>query len=1171
MFRKTTVVVLLSVCVFAASQTQASEPNDYIIPGRSLLFDGTVSGLRAAYETFDNGLNDSNCVDCNSSRELILLHAVTRIAMWAVKDNGNPIDSAVEFAREFDVELLGDYWYELDINYPDSNYPVNQHDAYEIPEDAPDIINEILDFIDTSAIPEITAVIDELNLITDSPSDRFRLFFDPNETSMFFEPNMPGLENDVEVDYGEVLMLKGLLMGLKAMLQSQLAHDVFIDANDMLVEKIYGDCFNINVDLLEPHPDLLKVLPTANDSNDGAAVLAQVRQDWIDSVNYYLDAIDYIRAENDPPGTDPQEDELLYIDPNHELVFTEIDDKLITIRDSLIDDTMESYVFETTKTYDVQCSGSNTIGKLELVYDLIGLEDRGSLILDKCVGAPAKWAFEDFSTSGNELYIEMDYEGCGINYMYAQSLNDAKSVLFTPVDCGTGSNTYKSELLPESLFSTTGTAQGWNGYNQSWLYSLPFTFQFFGTAYTSVYVCTNGFLDFADSGYYYWDIENKVRIEPFGTSLRTDGGGSYDIYIEQVDSNEVKFRWDADRSGNQCNFSVSLFSDESIRFDYGPGNNNSSPYAGISNGSYDSCIKLYGGYGSGLFYGTISQDHNSITNATFEYWGNPSGTLTSLSGQIAVVEVQDVNVDFNPVFGSSVRYPNPVNPRDLLPVFDEWHAAQPNTIGHGLSDDATLGGILPDMTQYDWQVLLNLQPSGLFYLDFISPWQVTVDGNVNDWSAAQLIFADITGDTDEDSNDVNGVDIESVYMAYDWENVYGAMSLNDPVVDSGQERKYILIMSYSPDNTSTLDSLKVEIYTSETYSYGRLYHMASNEYGWVGWQNIADLDFAVGESAVEFKVPFEDIPSYLPGRFISVECSGQENLSWRQKDGEQNTTHLKIGEVGSISGTVSYNGYRGEPIFVQAYTDPEDPEGSIVASTMILEPGLYTLENIGLGWQGYVRAFTPLFGFDNPFELEAFDIETRTTVFLPDIHLDDIDIVLNNPPILENDVWEFGEIDADTREIDWHAFDAVQGGTYMLDLTRGTADYACITLYGRDGDTELIELYDWQTQQINWLCPLSGRYYVKVANGYYQPDGGTYQIRMTSDLTCPQADIACAEWVGVKDCKVDFYDLSVLVSHWLDSCSDPYWCDDTDFNESGSVDFSDFATLANEWLMDGSL
>ena len=171
MLRKNAIVVMLLICVFSTLDAQASEPNDYIIPGRSLLFNETVSGLRAAYEMFDDGLNDSNCVECNSNRELIFLHAVTRIAMWAVRDDGEPVDSAVEFAKEFDVELLGDYWQWLDVNYPDSNYPVNQHDAYEIPEDASEIINMILDFIDTSAIPEVNAVIDELNLYVFSKSE----------------------------------------------------------------------------------------------------------------------------------------------------------------------------------------------------------------------------------------------------------------------------------------------------------------------------------------------------------------------------------------------------------------------------------------------------------------------------------------------------------------------------------------------------------------------------------------------------------------------------------------------------------------------------------------------------------------------------------------------------------------------------------------------------------------------------------------------------------------------------------------------------------------------------------------------------------------------------------------------------------------------------------------
>jgi len=92
----------------------------------------------------------------------------------------------------------------------------------------------------------------------------------------------------------------------------------------------------------------------------------------------------------------------------------------------------------------------------------------------------------------------------------------------------------------------------------------------------------------------------------------------------------------------------------------------------------------------------------------------------------------------------------------------------------------------------------------------------------------------------------------------------------------------------------------------------------------------------------------------------------------------------------------------------------------------------------------------------------------------------------------------------------------------------------------------------------------SGRYYLKVKSlGEFL---GTYQIRMTSDVTCPPGDIANADWVGVRDCKVDFYDLAVLISHWLDSCSEPYWCDDSDFDESQLVNLVDFAVLADNWL-----
>jgi len=562
-------------------------------------------------------------------------------------------------------------------------------------------------------------------------------------------------------------------------------------------------------------------------------------------------------------------------------------------------------------------------------------------------------------------------------------------------------------------------------------------------------------------------------------------------------------------------------------------------------------------WGGAWLEADISQDCNTITNGIFEYWGPDYGTISNLSGQIVNIDIEEGNLDLNPIFGSSQRYPTPVNPRDLLPVLDQWDDPLPDTLGHGLGDDPTLGGILPDITQYDWQTEFDLQPAGLFYLDFISPWQIELDGNTNDWTEDQLVFSDISDDTWGTPSSHSGVDIKNFYMAYDWENVYGAITLYDDINFEGygpqNEAKfsYALDLSYSP-YSSSLDT--ISFYMSAIYENSVL--VAS--YG--------NVEFCIGQNAVEFKIPFYNIPGYLPGRFITLKSSGPD---WYESDGEENNTHLQIGEIGSINGTVSYDGYKGDPIFIHAYIDPEDPDGSIIATTMITEPGPYTLDGIGLDWQGYVRAFTPLFGFDNPFELEAFDIQAVMPVFLLNSSLENVDITLHYPVILEKDIWESGEIDLETREVDWYAFDAVQSGTYTLDLTRDTADHACMSLYSRDGDTELIELYDWQTQQINWLCPVGGRYYVKVANGYYQPAGGTYQIRMTTDVTCPDTDIASADGIGVMDCKVDYYDLAALVSRWLDSCSSPYWCDDCDFDESNLVNFKDFATLAKEWMVDG--
>jgi len=45
----------------------------------------------------------------------------------------------------------------------------------------------------------------------------------------------------------------------------------------------------------------------------------------------------------------------------------------------------------------------------------------------------------------------------------------------------------------------------------------------------------------------------------------------------------------------------------------------------------------------------------------------------------------------------------------------------------------------------------------------------------------------------------------------------------------------------------------------------------------------------------------------------------------------------------------------------------------------------------------------------------------------------------------------------------------------------------------------------------------------------------------------------------------EFKNLATLVSHWLDACGSPDWCEYTDLDMDGIVDLSDFAHLATSW------
>ncbi|MCE5269474.1 MAG: hypothetical protein LLG00_16480 [Planctomycetaceae bacterium] len=139
-----------------------------------------------------------------------------------------------------------------------------------------------------------------------------------------------------------------------------------------------------------------------------------------------------------------------------------------------------------------------------------------------------------------------------------------------------------------------GTAKNWTGDDSTWKLTLPWAFPFYGGSYTSVNVCTNGFLDFTSAALAYNNsdagLKAAVRIAPLWDDLIVNNSLGDNIYVTS-DPSYVAVRWAAHtRSGsNVVNVEAVLFANGDIRFDYGAGNSGGAlvgltPTIGVSKG-----------------------------------------------------------------------------------------------------------------------------------------------------------------------------------------------------------------------------------------------------------------------------------------------------------------------------------------------------------------------------------------------------------------------------------------------------------------------------------------------------------------------------------------------------------------------------------------------------------
>ncbi|MDP6634998.1 MAG: right-handed parallel beta-helix repeat-containing protein [Phycisphaerae bacterium] len=152
---------------------------------------------------------------------------------------------------------------------------------------------------------------------------------------------------------------------------------------------------------------------------------------------------------------------------------------------------------------------------------------------------------------------------------------------------------YAENDLGSSLMPSGGVAQPWNDYDGYWTLNFPvgFTFPFIDAEYSSVYVTSNGLLQFDTISYAYdgtntpEEFITRRLIAPLWDNLRTNGVGD-GIFVDTSILNQVTIRWDAtnEADSSDVNMAVTLYDTGDIRFHYGGGNTALTPTIGISSG-----------------------------------------------------------------------------------------------------------------------------------------------------------------------------------------------------------------------------------------------------------------------------------------------------------------------------------------------------------------------------------------------------------------------------------------------------------------------------------------------------------------------------------------------------------------------------------------------------------
>jgi hypothetical protein len=302
-----------------------------------------------------------------------------------------------------------------------------------------------------------------------------------------------------------------------------------------------------------------------------------------------------------------------------------------------------------------------------------------------------------------------------------------------------GSADYLPTPLTQSLFAAAGQKMSLSLPLTS--FSLPFSFPFYDSTQTNIYISPQGYIRVGNDFVSYTDNASLFSGNRIIAPLM-DGNLAIDLTRDPADylyadtsvANQVTIRWNVTNllDNSDVQFSAVLFSDGRIRFDYGPGNTNLHPIVGISFGRQRASQVVSGYSGAPNLTNANSvefpQGPGYIDLGAYEFRGNTAdATPPTILGTLpaAVNAAGDTGGKVNAI---KLIFSEDVNPIDAAaPAVYELRKA--GSQGFGSADDV----IYTPLPQYvPGSAIVTLGIGGLGGAGLpLGQYRLTVTSNTN--------------------------------------------------------------------------------------------------------------------------------------------------------------------------------------------------------------------------------------------------------------------------------------------------------------------------------------------------------------------------------------------------------------------------------------------------------